>query len=129
MPQGATLRVEGLRELNRAFLVADKSVRKQWNAERRRLGEPVAQSAQALAASEIRNMPRSPSWAGMRVGITQNVVYVAPKSRSKSGRKRRNLAGLLMDRAMIPALERNQARTIRAVEKMLDRMGRDWQNA
>lgn len=65
----------------------------------------------------------------MRVGITQRSVYVAPRKRgARAGaRKRPNLAGLLMDRAMAPALAARQAEAVRRLERVLETVGRDWE--
>lgn len=124
-----TVRIRGLRELNRAFRVADRSLRLRWRAEQRAIGEPIAQLAQSLAVEKIRRMPLSADWAAMRVGVTTKVVYVAPRSRNRGGRKRPNLATLLMERAMLPALERRADDTERAVGRLLDRMADDWERA
>src|SRR5262245_35698478 len=89
----------------------------------RQVAEPVRQDAEQSALSGIRRMPGSPRWARMRVGVTRTVVYVAPRQRGTRGRRpggRPNLAGLLMDRAMQPALERHEHETTAAFERLLD---------
>jgi hypothetical protein len=65
----------------------------------------------------------------MRVGVTQTSVYVAPRHRgTRDGRRRRpNLAGLLLQRSMLPALTRNQPRVVREVDEMLAKVGRKWE--
>jgi hypothetical protein len=65
----------------------------------------------------------------MRTGVTQKSVYVAPKKRgTRDTRLRRpNFAGLLMDRAMQPALDRNASGIEAAFERFLDEVGRDWE--
>ena len=118
MPAQA-IRVKNLRELNIAFALADKRVRLEFRGELRNASEPVRADAQRLAASEITNI--GDKWSKMRVGITRKSVYVAPtrrgvKSRGASKLRRPNLAGLLMDRAMQPALDRN----ISEVERRID---------
>lgn len=129
MARAETVRVRGLRELNRAFKVADKSLRKNWRREQRAIGEPVAAMAQTLAIARIPGLTKSVSWSQMRVGVTTRVVYVAPRSRRKTGSKRPNLAPLLMNRAMLPALKANEENTVRRVDNMLVRMSNDWENA
>ena len=117
--------VKGFRELNRAFAAAEKESRLGVRALERQVAEPVKATASVLAGSEIRNMYRSPSWAGMRVGVTRTVVYVAPKRKGVRGhgpRARPNLAGLLMGRAMRPALEQHRTRIERSVEELFDQI-------
>lgn len=70
-------------------------------------------------------MPRSPAWAGMRIGVTRKLVYVAPKkrgvkTRGGSSRSRSNLADLLKERAMQPALDRNEGALVGRVDAALD---------
>ena len=117
--------VEGLAGLQRALRNADRDVRLGVRKELRHVAEPVRADAQALAAVRIRRMPQSPRWAGMRTGITRNLVYVAPRQKGVRGRgptARPNLAGLLMDRAMEPALARHEDGIVRELDRMLDRV-------
>jgi hypothetical protein len=126
MPAGA-LRVEGLRELNRAFAVADRSLKRELTEALRDVGEPVRADAERLAATSI---PRvGIAWSRMRVGITTTTVYVAPRSRRRAGTRRPNLAGLLLDRALTPALTANVGEVERRFGKMLDTVGKDWERA
>lgn len=123
----ATIRVEGLRELDRAFREADKDIARDFRRTLRQAAEPVRVDAEALSVAGIRRI--TPEWARMRVGSTSAGVYLAPKSRSVRGRspkRRPNLADLLMGRAMEPALERNSAEVERRVDRMLAGVERDW---
>lgn len=129
MARSETIRVRGLTDLNRAFKVADKSVKTRWRAEQRSIGQPVATMAQAFALERISGLAKSVSWSDMRVGVTTRVVYVAPKRRRKTGSKRKNLAPLLMEKAMLPALRANEHETVRKVDALLGRMSQDWENA
>lgn len=128
--RGETLRVEGLRDLQRAFALADKDVRKGFGKSLREAGEPVRADAQHAAATRIRNM--SVPWSRMRVGSTAVGVYIAPVKRASRGRgnlrRRPNLADLLMGRAMLPALESNQPQVVQRVERLLGEMSRDWES-
>lgn len=125
---GATsaIRIKGLKELNRAFTMADKETRSRLRESLKGVGEPVRVAAEGHALTEIRNIG---AWASMRVGIGRSIVYVAPKKRAtrQPSRKRRNLGTLLMERAMIPALEQNQETAVRLADEMLDKLGRDWE--
>lgn len=86
------------------------------------MAEPVRAEAASLAASSIRNI--GPDWSRMRVGLTVDTVYVAPRQRGnkKGSRKRRNLAPLLLERAMEPALDHHTGEIERAFGQMLDRV-------
>ena len=132
MPASAsTVRVEGLRDLQRAFKLADRAQEKDLRVTLRRVAEPVRSEAELLASSTI---PRiGLPWSRMRVGVTQTSVYVAPRQRGDrargSRRRRPNLAGLLLNRSMLPALAHNQQRVVREVDAMLGRVGQVWERA
>ncbi len=114
------VRVRGLNELHRALKNADKDTRLGIRKVERQVAEPVRVEAQALASREISQIGRE--WSTMRIGITTNVVYVAPKARRKRGSPRPNLAPLLMDKAMAPALEKHRARVESEMQDALDHM-------
>lgn len=119
------VQVKGLRELQIAFAHADRATRLGLRTELREVAKPVALDAQQLAAQQISGMRRSPRWARMRVGVTRRVVYVAPtqrglKTRGPDSRRRPNLARLLLDRAMEPALEAHAEQILVATEALLD---------
>jgi len=119
----------GFRELNLAYKFAERDVRLRWRANLRQVAEPVRQDAERLAVSSIRRMPGSPKWARMRVGVTQRVVYIAPRQKGTHGRgrlRRPNLADLLLDRAMEPALERNEEEMFRNLERLMDTIAADF---
>jgi hypothetical protein len=119
--------VEGLRDLQRAFRLADRKQEADLKSTLRRVAEPVRAEAELLAASGI---PRiGLAWSRMRVGVTQTSVYIAPRQRGSrgGGRRRPNLAGLLLARSMVPAITRNQPRVVREVEQMLAEVGRAWE--
>jgi hypothetical protein len=99
-------------------------VHKELNDALKAAAEPVARDAEHLALTQIRNMPRSPHWAGMRIGVSvaRGVVYMVPAARSKKRIKRPNLSDLLLNRAMDPALERNAAKIEHEVDRMLGRL-------
>lgn len=127
-----TLRVEGLRELQRAFSIADKTLAKEMRERLRDVAEPVRADAERLAVQEIRRI--GIPWSRMRVGVTRSLVYVAPvergvKSRGRASRARPNLADLLMGRAMSPALDANQGRVLHELEEVLGDVGQAWERA
>lgn len=88
---------------------------------------PVRTDAEGMAVSRIRNV--GVAWSRMRIGVTTRAVYVAPKHRgAKTGKQKRpNLADLLLARSMLPALDRNEAGTLAATERMLDGLASDWE--
>lgn len=127
MPASQTVRVEGLADLQRAFKLASREEAKGLRASLRESAEPVRSEAERLATSGI---PRiGLPWSRMRVGVTLNYVYVAPKQRGSrfAERKRRNIAGLLADRAMLPALEHHKADVVSNIDQMLAEVGRQWE--
>lgn len=125
MADGA-IRIIGLKELSRDFKRMSKQLSDELTDELKEAAQVVADDAEELALTRIRNMPRSPRWAGMRIGVSraQGMVYVVPaaRSRRKPGRGRGNLADLLLDEAMDPAVEKNQQKVVGKLEDMLDRL-------
>ena len=62
------VRVRGLRELERAFDRADRTVRNDMRDALAEAAAPVRRDAQSLAASQIRNVDAGDPWASMRIG-------------------------------------------------------------
>lgn len=124
------VRVEGLRDLQRAFKIADAAESKGLRRTLREVAEPVKLDAERLAVDTI---PRIGfPWSRMRVGVTQTSVYIAPRERGKRSRgnpalRRPNLKGLLLDRAMEPALQQDTPLVVAAVDRMLATVGRQWE--
>ncbi len=121
--------VEGFTGLQRALKRADKETRLGIQKVERAVAEPVKLDAQRLAVTEISGLKRTNlrsggEWGLMRIGITQRLVYVAPKKRgTKTGpRKRPNFAPVLMNKSMAPALERNGPLIVKRMEEALDEM-------
>jgi hypothetical protein len=121
VPDGA-ISVKGLRELNSAFGKISADLRYELRGVLAEAGEPVRTRAESLAQSEIRNI--GDHWSRMRLGVTTSLVYVAPMSRRRRGAKsaRPNLAPLLMDRAMQPALEQAAPEVYGLIDVMLGRL-------
>ena len=120
--------VRGLQKLNRTFKHAPKETRAKIRQEYRTVAEPVQRAAERLAVSELARI--GPVWSRMRVGITQRLVYVAPKARGARGRgdsrRRPRFGDLLMERAMEPALDENRHRIEHDFSRMLDRLVDGW---
>lgn len=121
MSEGA-VSVKGLRELNRAFAQLSADLRHELRAELAAAGEPVANAAEQLALANISHI--GDHWSRMRVGVTTTLVYVAPRSRRrrKASYARPNLAPLLMDKAMQPALEQKAPEVYGLIDVMLGRL-------
>jgi hypothetical protein len=119
-----TVHIRGLREMNRAFKESDKNLPKLMRKKMSDVAKPVAIDA-ADRASRIGNV--TGRWAEMRVGVTSRVVYVAPTQRGhRSSERRPNLASLLMDRAMQPALDAHSDDIVDKVGDALDELAREW---
>jgi hypothetical protein len=121
MPGSSAIHVSGLRELQRDLGRYAKDLKKELSVELKAVAEPVRAAAEQMASANIANI--GPTWSRMRVGVTSSLVYVAPKSKRRGGSPRGNLAGLLSEKAMQPALEENEPVIEAALEAMLDRLG------
>lgn len=129
---GETVRVEGFRELQRAFKLAGGDLQTKLRVRLREVAEPVRETAEALAVEEITRI--GVPWSRMRVGFTTTSVYVAPQQRGRLSRrnpalKRPNLAGLLLHDALEPSLERNVTGVTHGLEGLLEEIGTDWERA
>ena len=126
-----TVVVSGLAELSAAFQKAEREARLAFRAGLREAVEPVRRDAEVSAQQSIRHMPASPRWARMRTGQSRSVVYVAPRQRGvkttgRASLRRPNLADLLMDRAMEPALERHTHEIEQRLDGFLDGVVADF---
>jgi hypothetical protein len=121
------VRVEGLRELDRAFRLYGRGLEKGVREALEAAAQPVSTDAQSLAISSI---PRiTLPWSQMRVGVTKRTAYVAPLKRGTGKAKRRQADAFrdrLLTRAMEPALERNIRNVERELGDALDDLGRMW---
>jgi hypothetical protein len=132
MPDKA-IRIEGLRELERAFRLYGRGLEKGLREAMEAGAEVVRPDAETLALSEIRRMTLP--WSRMRVGVSRRVAYVAPVERGRNTKRGRiakdrysrpNLKPLLLDRALEPALEQNVPRVEREFSDALDDLARRW---
>lgn len=119
------IKIEGLRELERALKEAEPLVYRELRRALDEAAEPVARQAHSLA---LQNIPKvTEPWSEFRVGSTTQVVYVAPKQRgSKVGpRKRPKFATLLTRRALEPAVPFAEATLRVEAEQALNRAIRE----
>src|SRR5262245_59289514 len=125
-----TVRVENLAGLQRAFKRASDTEAKLLTARLKEAAEPVKTAGKGKAPTQIRNMTEP--WSEMRVGMARGIVYMVPKQRGRKSKanphiRRPNLKHLLLDRAMIPALEENASTVTNSVQHVLDTVGRQWE--
>jgi hypothetical protein len=114
----AGIEVKGLREMQKAARIAGKTTNKEVQKALRDAGGPVADRAESLARSEIRNATLP--WSRMKVGSTVKSVYITPAARRSGGSPRPNYGVLLLERAMNPAVEQTMDETVRRLEKAID---------
>jgi len=120
----AGVRVEGLAELRTAFRRAGSEMDKDLDAALKSAAEPVRTTGQGLLRSRIKR--GKIDWSALRVGITRHTVYVAPAKRRTVGSRRRNLAPVIQEEALNPALEQNVQRVEAEVKDAVRDMGRSW---
>jgi len=128
----ATIHVRNLAALERAFGRADREERKLLVQEVKLAAEPVQRLAEGRALSEIRNM--TVPWSQMRIGHRRAVVYIVPRQKGRYSRanrrlRRPNLKTMLLDRAMLPALDARKDEVERRLERMLAIVGKRWEKA
>jgi hypothetical protein len=127
--------VEELRELERAFALADRELRNDLRDALEEAATPVRADAQTIAGSGvIRNLRSGQPWTRMRTGVGRSVAYVVPaergvKARGNAKRRRPNFGDMLMGRAMEPALERNVENVQARFAELLDDVCRVWDRA
>lgn len=124
MATGARVGVSGLKELHRDLLKMADQIDDDLRDGLREAADPVKEAAQSKALSEITNMPPTPDWAEMRIGVTRAAatVYMVPAHRRSRGSGRSNLANLLMERAMDPALEEKAGEVEEGVGRIFDKL-------
>jgi len=118
------VRVRGYRELAIAFSQAEREVRRDFPRELREAATPIKEDAERLAGTKIRRI--GSKWDKMRIGVTRTRVYVVPRQRGvrnkTSPRARPKFSELMLERAMRPALEQNEAEIEHRVEKALEHL-------
>lgn len=124
-----SVRLHGLRELDRAFELADKKLQRDLRDRLQTAAEPVRGDAESNALFNISNI--GPDWSEMGVGVTRRTVYVAPrqrgvKSRGRDRLRRPNLAPLLATE-MDKALDDNREQVVREVDDLLGEIGQLWE--
>lgn len=123
MPRSAFRNVE---QVNAALFACEPKIRRGALKEIERVAQTIDRDAEALARARIRRIGFA--WSQMRIGRTSGSVYLAPVQRgTKRGRQKRpNLAPLLLDRAMRPAVRRNEAKVLAAANKAISDTTREF---
>ena len=125
------VRIEGLRELERAFKLYGRGLEKGLREALEASGEVVRPDAESLTRSALKP-PVNVDWSLMRVGVSRRTAYVAPVQRgNRSARPSRRARGakfkaLVMGQALEPALDRNVRKVEREFSDALDDLGRMW---
>lgn len=121
------VRVRGLKELQRAFRKMDKDVAQDLVWELQEAADPVRKLSTELILGELVNMPRTPEYADMRIGVSgaRGAVYVAPAWRRTGGSPRPSL-GASMGKRMEAAVETKAGDVEKRLGDWLDRMADEW---
>ena len=117
MPVGE-IRIRGAAEVEKAFLDVRREVLAEIRPALRGIAKGVARDAENKAEANISHI--GAKWSRMRIGVTVKTVYVAPKQRRHGGSPRKNLAPLLMNKAMQPALDENQDEIVRRLGEVVE---------
>lgn len=116
MAQGATLRVEGYRELLRAFQVADRDQRRELRGALREVGDVVRRDA-VRRFSPV----NARSAAGYRTRIRQRGVAVEQSIRKTTG-AHPEWGSYQMRHALLPSMVANEDDTMREMEHAMDKV-------
>ena len=130
---GSFVVVEGFADLIRASRQFERDARLGLRKELREIARPAEKAAEGKTLETFSNI--GDKWWSMRVGISRNLVYVAPTQRSRytrvfPSRYARPGFGQRLDREVMSPVQRQfEQPTMRAVERMIDRAGRRWGDA
>lgn len=109
--------VRGVDELNKAFGFASKQLRRDLPSVLKAKVRPIEQGAEVNAQA----IGAGVQWSQMRTAATRHGVYIAPQQRGTriASRKRPKFGPRLLNRAMIPALERNRSTVGKAIDDLV----------
>ena len=114
----ATVRVRGLRELNRDFGKLSKKLQRELQHELRKLAEPVARDIRGRASAENYG---AATVAGIAAGTRSGAAVVRQRRRKTTG-QHPSFGGLQMREAFIPGLEAHEGEIVLGVEHFLSRI-------
>ena len=120
-----TVRIKGLRELQRDFKRMSKDLDTQVTDELKKAAEPVRELAEQRILGSLTNMTQA--WSIQRVGVSRakGSVYIAPKPRRGPGGSPRSIGGVLLFE-MEAAADAKQEGVVNALEHMIDRLGNHY---
>lgn len=120
-----TVRVKGLRDLQRDFRRLSKDLSKEVRDGLREAADPVRQEATRRFTADITDAFSSvESAVGYRVVVRQRGVAVEQSKRRTTG-LRPDFGRLQMRKALEPALDSKQDQVVKGVEKVLDKLAGD----
>jgi hypothetical protein len=111
----ATIRVKGLRELDRAFKSMDKELQRDLRTRLKKAAAPVVSSAQ----SKISRYQGASTGTIKPVALAKGVVV---RQNAKKVTGKRGDFGALQMRLFLEALEENEDEVVRAVENLIDEL-------
>ena len=119
-----TVRIKGLRELQRDFKRLSKDLDKEITDELKKAAEPVRSLAEQRILGSLSKM--TPAWSIQRVGVSRakGSVYIAPKPK-RGGGTSRAIGGVLLAEMEAAAFEKEDT-VVNALEHMIDRMGNHY---
>ena len=127
------VRIEGLRELERAFKLYGRGLEKGLREVLEASAEVVRPDAQLLTRSALKPPKEGGAdWTQMRVGVTRRMGYVAPVERGNRSRRPSSRArgakfkARVLGRALEPALQNNKPRVEREFKDALVDLARMW---
>lgn len=114
------VKVKGLREFHRALKNVNDGVKRELESELRAAGEIVASGARTrFVGVDAR------SAAGFKSRVKGFGRVVVEQSRRRTTGRRGDFGSLQMRRALLPSVAEHEPQVLRAVEGMLDRLGRE----
>jgi len=133
MARGDLVVVEGFAELMNATRLFAHDTYVGLRKELREIARPVERAAEGKTIDTFSNI--GDKWWNMRIGISKNMVYVAPMQRSRYTRAnpgrygRPKFANRLDVEVMTPVQNAVEGPTMQAVDRMLARAAQRWASA
>lgn len=120
------IKVEGLRELSRAIAEVDKELDAFMRDGLFEIGEKVAKDVRAVYGQYS-----APGAAGVQTKVRKagNVLVAQTLRKSRDVRRRANFGPLMMGRAFLPAVDRNEPAAQAAVDDLFETIRREWDSA
>jgi hypothetical protein len=111
-----TVRVRGLRELQRDFAKMSKELKKDLRDELKQVAEPVAADAKSKLSRY-----QGASISTIRPRVTMRSAFVTQGARKVTGL--RGDFGVLQMRRLSEALDENKDEVVQGLERMIDKLG------